>query len=209
LSFNETRLKLVDYYFYLESSFIDISMIIPLENPPKTFSPRLYEILQSTCSQVESLSKIISDKLELNPAEQTFPYIYEIMNSEGLLDMQRVDLYKLPGGRAMEPLKKTGRYSTKWWDEYNETKHHLPDGYRAGNIENVTTAIAGLYVFHVMTYYLQFSEGNFLNKNYWSTVTSIPFNPDNREVFHGIAYHGPGSKIFLPLTHFSERRSFT
>ena len=34
-----------EYYHYLESSFVDITRIIPLENEPDTFSPRLYEIL--------------------------------------------------------------------------------------------------------------------------------------------------------------------
>lgn len=205
MSFNETRLKLVDYYFYLESSFIEISRIIPLENPPETFSPRLYEILQSTCSQVESIAKIISDKLELNPQENTFPYIFEKLNSNGLLDMQAVDLFKLPGGQAMKPLIKTGQHAPKWWDEYNSSKHNLPDGYKAGNIGNVPIALAGLYVLHVMSYYLQYADENFLENNNWLTIDAISVNSNNREVEHGVAYHGPKSEIFLPLTHYNER----
>ena len=42
-----------EYYNYLESSFIDVTKMIPLENTPETFSPRLYEILHSVCSQIE------------------------------------------------------------------------------------------------------------------------------------------------------------
>jgi hypothetical protein len=208
LSFNESRLKLLDYYFYLESSFIELTRIIPLENPPKTFSPRLYEILQSVCSQVENISKIISDRVTLNPDENTFPYIYEKMNVNGLMDKQAVDLYKLPGGQAMRPLLKTGKFAPKWWDEYNKSKHNLPDGYKTGNIENVPVALAGLYVLHVMAYYLQFAKENFLNIDCWLMIDSISINSNNREAVHGVAYHGPRSSIFLPLTHFSENRHF-
>lgn len=208
MSFNEIRLKLVDYYFYLESSFVEITRIIPLDNPTETFSPRLYEILQSTCSQIESISKIMSDKLELRPQEKKFPYIYEKMNSEGLLDMQAVDLYKLPGGNPMQPLVKTGEHAPKWWDDYNSSKHNLPEGYKAGNIGNVPIALAGLYVFHVMAYYLQYANENFLKRNHWLTIDAIGINSDNREADLGVAYHGPKSKIFMPLTHFSESGTF-
>lgn len=205
MSFNETRLKLVDYYFYLESSFIEITRIIPLENPNEAFSPRLYEILQSTCSQVESISKIISEKLDLQPQENNFPYIFEKMNENGLLDKQAVDLFKLPGGKVMQPLIKTGQHAPKWWDEYNASKHNLPEGYKAGNVGNVPIALAGLYILHVMAYYLQYAENNFLNKDHWITIDSISINTNNREVDSGVAYHGPKSEIFLPLTHFNER----
>ena len=54
--------KLEEYYHYLESSFIDITRIIPLENTPDTFSPRLYEILQSVCSQVDGIVRLIHEE---------------------------------------------------------------------------------------------------------------------------------------------------
>ena len=54
---NDVLFRFVEYYHYLESSFVDIARIIPLENTSDTFSPRLYEILQSTCSQVEANCK--------------------------------------------------------------------------------------------------------------------------------------------------------
>ena len=51
-----------EYYRYLESSLVDITRLIPLENTPGTFSPRMYEILQSTCSQVDGILKLMYEE---------------------------------------------------------------------------------------------------------------------------------------------------
>ena len=56
--------EMLDHYFYLESSFIDVVQIIPLGNNGRTYSPKLYDVLQSTCSHFESLLKMIYAKLE-------------------------------------------------------------------------------------------------------------------------------------------------
>ena len=206
---NKKRLKLVDHYFYIEDSFIELTRIIPLDNPESTYSPRLYEILQSICSNIDGLSIIMSDALQLEPEYTTFPFIYEKLNIDGLLDMQTVDLYKLPGGKTYTPLTKTGRHNPKWWDDYNDTKHDLPEGLKAGNIGNTPVALAGLFALHVMAYYIQYSVENYLNPKYWRIVESIGINSDNREADTGVAYHGPNSKIFLPLTQYNEMMNFT
>ena len=200
---NTKRLKLVDHYFYIEDSFIELTRIIPLDNPELAYSPRLYEILQSICSSIEGLSIIMSDALQLQPRQKKFPWIYEILNQDGVLSKQAVDLYKLSGGKVYTPLTKTGNHNPKWWDDYNETKHELPEGLKAGNIGNTPIALAGLYALHVMAYYLHYYENNYLNPEYWTTVTSASVNSENRELVTGIMYNGPKSKIFTPLTHFN------
>ena len=201
---NEKRLKLVDHYFYIENSFIELTRIIPLDNPDDTYSPRLYEILQSVCSSIEGLSIIMSDALQLEPAHKKFPFIYEKLNETGILDMQAVDMFKLPGGMAYMPLKKTGRHTPKWWDDYNDTKHDLPEGLKAGNIGNTPVALAGLYALHIMAYYLHYADDDYLNITRWRIISSISENRENRDLIPDFVFHGPNSKIFTPLTHYNE-----
>lgn len=203
-SLNTKRLKLVDHYFYIEDSFIELTRIVPLDNPELTYSPRLYEILQSICSSIEGLSIIMSDELQLKPEQKKFPYIYEKLNEKGILDMQTLDMFKLPGGKIYTPLTKTGKHNPKWWDDYNDTKHELPEGLKAGNIGNTPIALAGLFALHVMAHYLHYAQKDYLNPKHWIRVESYSLNSDNREVVTGVAYHGPKSKIFSPLTHYSE-----
>ena len=72
----------MDYYRYLESSFVDITRLVPLENKPNTFSPRLYEILQGTCSQVESVLKIMCRELNIAPERKSKSKPHETTSSD-------------------------------------------------------------------------------------------------------------------------------
>ena len=67
-----------EYYNYLESSFIDVTKMIPLENTPETFSPRLYEILHSVCSQIEGVLKLVCG--EVGVKYIVFPKTYKKLN---------------------------------------------------------------------------------------------------------------------------------
>ena len=57
-----TLARFEEHYHYLESSFVDITRLIPLENEPDTFSPRLYELLQSVCSQVDGILNLMCEE---------------------------------------------------------------------------------------------------------------------------------------------------
>ena len=67
-----------EYYNYLESSFIDVTKMIPLENTPETFSPRLYEILHSVCSQIEGVLKLVCGEVGVKYID--FPKTYKKLN---------------------------------------------------------------------------------------------------------------------------------
>ena len=97
----------VSYYHYLESSLIDLIQIIPLENNGMVQSPRLYEILQSTCSQFESLLKLLCQHLGLNPAsEQGIRRYYNPINKYGLLYWQMMTYRMYPFGVPIYPFRK-------------------------------------------------------------------------------------------------------
>ena len=92
--------EMLDHYFYLESSFIDVVQIIPLGNNGRTYSPKLYDILQSTCSHFESLLKMIYAKLEFPSPQKSgiIPY-YKSINEYGLLSGQILLFHKYKNGK--------------------------------------------------------------------------------------------------------------
>ena len=71
MNFEKDLRHMRDSYFELERQFIEISRIIPLDNPSDTYSPRLYDILQTSCGQVENLLRLICDKLELESGQNS------------------------------------------------------------------------------------------------------------------------------------------
>ena len=99
--------ELLDYYFYLESSLIDTIQIIPLENNATTYSPKLYDIFRSACSQFESLLKMIFTHLKLSPAldQRGIMQYYKPFNEFGLLYWQRILFRKYPWGSPIYPFR--------------------------------------------------------------------------------------------------------
>ena len=209
--------KFEEYYHYLESSFIDITGIIPLENTPGTFSPRLYEILQSVCSQVDGILKLMYGEY-ISTSKKTATAMYKALNHEDVISC-RVLVYKnRPDWKEIRPFlcdfgcafrdkdadpHENGPHDKmpKWWKAYNESKHDLPEGYKAGNIENTYLALAGLYVLHVMLRQYPHNKNDFLKRDNWRT-RSLTVLDEPRKHFYEHIIAEPSSEIFIPRIAF-------
>ena len=206
-----------EYYHYLESSFVDITRIIPLENEPDTFSPRLYEILQSTCSQVDGILKLMHGRY-ISTCEKSAATMYEALNREGVISSRVLAPKNHSDWKEIRPFlcdfkcifldndvdpheDVTPNGMPKWWKAYNESKHGLPEGYKAGNIENTYLALAGLYVLHVMMRKHLRDASDFLKRDYWVTGNPIP-RVSNRMRTVEPAIIEPPSEIFMPKIQF-------
>ena len=212
---NDELVKLEEHYYYLESSFVDIVRIIPLENPSSTFSPRLYEILQSTCSQAEAILKIMCRELNLKLDGKSELKPYEALNCDGVIGFQEVVFKQQLNWQPIKPFQCSYRCCSrskyehkhlnadnskmpKWWNAYNNTKHNLPKGLRVGTIENVCLALSGLYILHFMERLRPRNNGGFLKRSSWNTSKahvvggSSPHFAERRVV-------EPRSDIFMPL----------
>ena len=222
--------EMLDHYFYLESSLIDTIQIIPLGNNGRTYSPKLYDILQSTCSHFESLLKMIYTQLKFSypPQNNIVPY-YKSINEYGLLSGQVLLFRKYQDGKFFYPFRTdqdleksfVSKFECRgsnekiqwldkmlpawdpskmpiWWTEYNKTKHDLPSGYTAGNLQNTCFALAGLYALHKLAKCLAYSSGDktFLRPCKWMPdLGTMPYIK-NKPV---IKEHPQQSKLFRYL----------
>ena len=200
-----------EYYEYLESSFIDVTKMIPLENTTETFSPRLYEILHSVCSQIEGVLKLICGEVDV--AYTNFPETYAKLNQDGAVNRQAVVLKFRPKWKSIRPFQcdfgchcretdehpcDTEREKPKWWDAYNESKHELPEGYRVGNIENTYLALASLYVLQHMAWSRKRNPDGFLKQGFWSMTNAHVFGVDKPR-FHERHTASLPSNMFIAL----------
>lgn len=211
--------KFEEHYRYLESSFIDITQTIPLENTPDTFSPRLYEILQSICSQVEGIVKLMYKEC-LSGHYKSTATRYKALNQEGVISNQMLAYRSRPEWQEIRPFlchfecAFRGEYDDphaygphkpmpRWWNAYNESKHDLPEGYRAGNIENTYLALAGLYLLLVLMRQLPMDAGNFVKLRFWKTQHQFAPGGDSKSIskLYSVELQ---SKIFRMGGYFSK-----
>ena len=212
---NDKLLSFEEYYEYLESSFLDLVRIIPLENHPRTFSPRLYEILHSVCSQIEGVLKLMCDEMALKYT--SFPQTYATLNRDGVIVKQKVSLRNRPKWKAIAPFRcnfaclsridddkhdcNQDSAKPKWWGAYNKSKHNLPQGYRIGNVENTYLALASLYVLQHMMKFRSSNMNEFLKQKHWLFTKDYMIHKDAPDSFTQSLPKMPSS-MFIPLTAF-------
>lgn len=206
MEFKDARQIMLNFYFYTEKQFKDFIDIVPLVNSPITYSPIMYNVLQSSCGQIENMMRLLCDKFELKYVEKNFPSYYKLLNRDGILARQQIALLKESG--ANTPFQFTSEYAPNWWSGYNDTKHNLPDGLQQGNLGNVTLALSGLFALHCIAYNAQVSPSdNVLKKDNWMEENVLFFD-SNMRVSHRSFDERPKSDVFYCLSKYSENGIF-
>lgn len=134
-----------DFYLDAERQFLEFNSIIPLNKNPieKIYSPRFLSIIQSICSQVDSVFQILIKELSLKPQSRTFPNYYKILNKQKMLSFQRT--YLQINHSYIQPFKDM---HPQWWEVYNKTKHNLPSGAYEVKYRHIIDSLAALYILH-------------------------------------------------------------
>jgi len=198
--------KMGDFYIDTEKQFLDLIRIIPLDNPDETYSPRLYNVLQSSCSQVENLMRLLCEKFSLKYENTDFPAYHKLLNVEGIMDKQWI--YCTKTDSTLYPFEiETDFVTPFWWRGYNGTKHKLPDGLKQGNIKNTLFALSASYTLQCMAYFARFSENNFLKDACW--INRDVLLTGDKQVVRDVFDSRPHSDLFYHQTVFSEDRNFT
>lgn len=162
--------KMQEQYLHTEREFIEVSHIIPIENNPKTFSPRLYNLLLTTCGQIEGMMKLVCRNLNITVRQNTdFPTLYKKLNRQGTLRNQAV--FFIRNHKTITPFKFRSTRDRKvplWWKNYNKSKHSLPEGFMQGNLTNVVNALSALHSLHYIGFLAGIeTEADLLNKKHW------------------------------------------
>jgi hypothetical protein len=197
------------YYLDIEREFSEFVQTVPyIDNPRIIHSPRLYGILHHTCTQIESLSKLICDTLKLNPINDNFYNCYNKLNEYDLLTSFKVILHET--GELILPFKDQTTLSLdgqhmqhSWWVAYNRSKHKYPEGLIHATIGHVISSLSAAYILHEIARIVEaIGTPNILEKNQWYEK----FNPGttyDRVMLRGWRYaYELDSKFFLYLTEY-------
>ena len=200
-------------YYEEELQFLEFNRLIPIkDNSPDTSSIRLYGILQSTCGQVENMMKILCDrlKIEIEKNQPKFPDLFDPLNKEGMLSDQII--YSIKKDNVLSPfLISHGDFAPKWWMDYNNTKHDLPEGFKKGNINNTVFSLAALYSLHVISYYV-YHQGTMATdllkrENWYCGETSFSQNMYD-EIYEKEHDPRPRSELFYSLSKLDRGAEF-
>ena len=198
--------KMRDAYYDLEHQLVELSRIIPFDNPDNTYSPRLYQILQSACGQIENIMRLFCQYAKLKPTGNNFPAYFEQVNQDKILFYQQVDVKKIKD--PIPPFKINKKdHPPFWWTQYNSTKHKLPDGFKSGNLKNTIYAMAGLYSLHCLIYYWNHYGKEILEKSNWNfrTGASVDMYSNIRRKEND---HRPRSELFYCINYFEKGLDF-
>lgn len=201
--FQKQRSQMLDFYYVTEREFLELIEIIPLDNEPQTYSPKFYNILQSSCGQVENLMRMICDVFDLKHQDDDFPEYRKLLNNNGIVDLQWIVLIKTQD--AFHPFEIEKEKETPfWWRGYNRTKHKLPEGLKQGNLKNTIFALGATFTLHYMAYYAQRerNKDDFLNYNRWYNE-DIAYTGDGELIYY--KHDLPKSKLFYCATRYGSK----
>lgn len=196
MTFTNDRFEMEDAYFYQEKRLMELGYTIPFNNTDETFSPVLYDILQSSCNQVSNIMRILCEYFELD-VKRDFRSYYNALNIDHVLEKQAVDC-AFKNNIVYTPFKlRNDEVVPFWWTKYNNTKHDLPQGYVEGNIINTLHAMSASYVMNCLMYHADRTPkpDDFLNQKSWIMRESIPLKR-KEFVNTGIDDQRPFSKNF-------------
>ena len=196
------RFAMEDAYFFDERRLMELGHTIPFNNADETFSPALYDILQSSCNQVSNIMRILCEHFELDVEHNNFPSYYNALNSDHVLEKQAVDCAFKVGIVYTPFVLRDGEDAPFWWTKYNATKHNLPEGYVEGNLINTLHAVTASYALNCMMSYADMTTrpSNFFNNDAWFIQDSLQMKR-NEFVKYEIDDR-PFSKNFYCLTRY-------
>ena len=206
MGFPESIRRMLDYYYETEQLYSEIIRLVPLDNAPETHSPRLYDILQSSCSQVENLMRLICGELKLEPRSRNFPSYFNEVNKTGVLELQVVA--SVIDNIIYKPFEEEiSNEPPLWWTAYNKTKHKLPLGFNSGNLINTSNALSAVYALHCIAAYVRRCEStnyDVMNDREWHIEESLPSAAlrARPQADHIDSDMRPRSDLFYCLSHF-------
>jgi len=196
---NEYISKMREIYQATERQFLEFNEVVPFEtNEWSVNSPKLYFILLTTCGQIESLMKKISNNLNIKLEKEDFPNYYEKINQKKVLSKQTIVLIKTE--KIIHPFFEDSS-DHFWWISHNKAKHELPEGILHGTINNVIHALAALFALHNVIGHIPVENPTMiLESKYWETHEPIRVS---ETLTRPRRYYNPGdSKLFISHTHY-------
>jgi hypothetical protein len=140
-SYDELLLELL---YDTERQLEEFSHLVPFKYNKDVYSPRLVNLLLTTCTQIETLCELLVPELQL-PGKQGdgIKDVIRQIDTNGILS--KMNIYSKKLDEKFRPFA-NGTYD--WWTKNNKVKHELLVKGRAIKYHTVVDGIAALVCLH-------------------------------------------------------------
>jgi hypothetical protein len=152
-----------NYFLAIESELWETTRYVELSsNNYSTYSIEFAKILMNSCSEIDSVAKLICQELDktnrppgvsqFNPEKTNIDdYCKRIAPVYSKFCDFEIEIpqYSLPNLKPWEnwrPGSQNSPGSPFWWRAYNDVKHDMDKNFAKANLENALNAVAGLMV---------------------------------------------------------------
>ena len=133
-----------NYYLSLEEDIYATSRFIEPRGQEKTFSYEFLKLIVLSCTEVESVLKIICK--EVTGKEGGNIAEYKNMVLSAFPKIVNAEVYVPRWGQEIKPFAGWDTGKLLWWDSYVEIKHNRDNGFQSATYHNAVFALAALYI---------------------------------------------------------------
>ena len=134
-----------NYYLSLEKDMSDTSRYVEPAGQENVYSFEFAKILILTCTEVESVFKILCSKIEPNAAASDIS-IYKGIILKKYPNITRAETNIDRLNKIIIPFRDWGSSKLCWWEAYQEVKHNRGNFFDKATYLNAVTALAALYI---------------------------------------------------------------
>ena len=167
------RLSVIgELHLEIERELEEFDTIIPFKHNTQVaneiYSPRLYYLLQGTCSCVDSAMKLLCENLDVLPKKKNMLCYLAALNNHDMLTVQRV-IHRKTMTEFQPFMIPAGMQAPLWWTAYNDTKHDLLNGgVTKATFGNTLEATAALFsLLHLLSHTLVRPPAHMLDGKKW------------------------------------------
>jgi hypothetical protein len=148
MNFEELTSRLSKLVTDIDKQLKDFNEIIPYEHNQDAYSPRLVNMLLSTCSQIESFCKLIKNECNLPEPTSRNGGIRELLkkidHNDVLSNMEWITSFY----ENFQPFDDI----YDWWKKYNDIKHDMKTQILNVKYKHVLNAIVALHTLERLAY---------------------------------------------------------
>ena len=133
-----------NYYLSLERDMANTSQYIEPMGQEDVHSFEFAKILILSCTEVESLFKILCEEIEHKKAGNMSEYKEIILNKYPRIIEAEVNISRL--NRNLKPFAEWDCKKLLWWDAYQEVKHNRDNAFSLATYRNAVMALSALYI---------------------------------------------------------------
>lgn len=133
-----------NYYLSLERDLDSTSYYVEPAGQENVYSFEFAKLLVLSCTELESVFKLLSEKHNTKSAGNIGEYRAMILHHYPKIIMAEVTISRW--GKTIQPFSNWGNGKLFWWDVYGGVKHNRKDNFKQASYKNVVYALSALYV---------------------------------------------------------------